>query len=223
MKTLTDPTRVDYELAIDIQDALREDEQLSADVLDVTVVNGLATLSGTVQSFRRKALAIDIAESIRRCRGVIDRIAVQPPGRLTDEEVASNVRAALDAHADVTKEVITVSVNRGVVTLRGHVASRWERELAADIALGARGVREAKNLLLVDLSNKIEDEALTNTIQFAISRTGGLQHIPIKVAVNANTAVLSGSVAELWQRRKAEDVASRFRVTEIQNEIVVGA
>jgi osmotically-inducible protein OsmY len=116
----------------------------------------------------------------------------------------------------------TQSVKTGVVTLQGHVAGRWERDLAEDLALGARGVREVHNLLLVDLGSKIEDEALMHNIQHAISCTSGLQETQIRVAVHASTAILSGEVPELWQRIKAERVASRFRVTEIKNEIVVG-
>lgn len=214
-------TRVDMELAVLIKDAITQDDRLSADSIDVTVVDGVATLSGKVQSHRRRSLAVDIAESIRGCRGVNDRIVVDPPGVMTDEEIAGHVRGVLDSNADVTKEVITVTVKGGVVTLQGHVASRWERELAGDLALSARGTRRLRNLLLVDLAGKIEDEALTRNIQYAISRTGGLQNTGIRVAVNAYTAVLSGEVVELWQRKKAESVASRFRVTEIRNEIVV--
>jgi hyperosmotically inducible protein len=216
-----DPPHADDDLGDTIRHALREDERLSADALEVAVSGGVVTLSGTVQSHRRKALAIDIAESIRGCRGVTDRIVVVPPGPLADDEVAENVRAAIDSHADVTKEVITVSATGGVVTLQGNVASRWERELAGDLALGARGVRDVRNLLLVDLSTKIEDQALMTNIQYAISRTSGLEDTRIRVAVNSSTAVLSGEVSEPWQRRRAESVASRFRVTEIRNEIAV--
>lgn len=216
-------TRVDVELATLIHNALVHDDRLSADSIDVTVVDRMATLSGMVQSYRRKSVAIDIAESMHGCRGVVDKLVVSPPGVQTDDDVADNVRMMLDAHADVTKEVITVSVKAGVVTLRGHVASRWERELAGDVALGARGVRDIQNLLLVDLDRKIEDEALTSSIQHAISRTSGLQNTNIRVAVHANTAVLSGAVSAPWQRRKAESVSSRFRITEIVNEIVVPA
>ena len=217
----TKQTRADYELGVVIREALQHDERLSADSIDVTVVDGLATLSGVVQSYRRKLLAIETAESIRGCRGTVDELSVEPPGPLTDEQVGNNVRAALDAHADVTREVITVIVKGGVATLNGHVASRWERELAGDIALGARGVREVNNLLLVDLAGKIEDEALTRTIQYALSRTSGLEGCDVQVAVNSSTAVLSGTVTEPWHRRKAESVVDRYRVTDIRNEIIV--
>lgn len=217
----TDKPKVDVELAIAIRDALMQDDRLSADSLEVAVVDRVATLSGTVQSYRRKLLAIEITESTYGCRGVVDKIVVSPPGLLSDEEIANNVRSALNAHADITKEVITVSVNGGVATLQGYVASRWERDLAGDLALGARGIRGVHNLLLVDLSSKIEDHALTANIQYAISRTSELNNARIRVAVNASTAVLSGDVVEPWQKRTAEKIASRFRVTDIKNDIIV--
>lgn len=218
-KGVTRKVAMDKELAVRIRNALQHDERLSADAVEVIVLDRVATLSGSVQSHRRKMAAVDAAESIHGCRGIIDNIVVSPAGVMRDDDIAANVRKALDSHADVTREVITVSVGAGVVTLQGNVASRWERDLAGDVAFGARGVRDVKNLLLVDLGNKIEDEALTTTIQDAIAHTRGLHDCGIRVAVNANTAVLSGEVKELQQRRHAEAVAARFRVTDIRNEI----
>lgn len=214
-------TRRDVELSLTIREALMKDERLSSDSVGVTVVGGVATLLGTVQSHRRKAIAIDTAESIRGCREVIDEIEVRPPGILDDEVVANNVRAALESSADVTKEVITVSVKSGVVTLEGHVATTWERAVAGDIALGARGVRDVRNMILVDLPRKIDDTVLTTSIHDAMIRSSALQNTSIRVAVSDGAVVLSGTVSEPWQRRRAQRVAERFPVTSVRNEIKI--
>jgi osmotically-inducible protein OsmY len=211
----------DEELVGRIKHALLLNETLSEHPIQVTAANGIVTLEGAVQTHRRKLAAHDIAASFDGCRGVLNELKVEPPGPLPDHDVANHVRAALDAHADITKEVITVSVTGGMATLNGRVGSNWERILAEDIALSARGVRGVQNHVIVDLPGEIEDEALSREIQDALSITRGLREADIQVAVAANTAVLSGEVTALWQKEAADSVVRRFRVTNVRNEILV--
>jgi osmotically-inducible protein OsmY len=199
------------------------DERLSAHSFDVTVLRGVVTLRGTVQSYRRKLAAIEIVESIRGCRSIVDGITVVPAVTLEDDTIAEDVRRALETHADITKEVITVSVRDGIVRLEGRVASAWERALARDVALGVLGVRDVKDLLLVDLKGKIEDEALMRNIQSAISESSELRDSDIRVAVTGSTAVLSGEAPDLWRKRRAEEIANRFRVASVRNEVLVNS
>ena len=211
----------DVELAVAVRESLMRDDRLSAHSIDVSVVKGVVTLRGDVSSYRRKLAAIEIVESIDGCRDIVDGITVIPSVSIPDTEIAENVRRALETHADITKEVITVSARSGNVKLEGRVASTWERALARDVALGVRGVRGVTDLLLVDLGGKIEDEALMRNIQAAISESNELKDTNVRVAVTASTAVLSGEVPALWKKRRAEEIASRFRVTRVRNDVVV--
>jgi osmotically-inducible protein OsmY len=211
----------DKTLCEQIRQAFMLDDRLSEQPIEVAVLNGTATLTGTVQSHNRKLAAQLIATSIEGCRGVVNELQVEPPGHLLDERIAEYVRAALDAHADITKETVTVSVSNGAVTLNGSVGSHWERTLAEDLALGCKGVCTVKNLLVMNLGGQIEDEALCREIQASLAYTRGLRDTDLRVAVNGDTAVLSGEVPELWQKEAAETVAKRFRVSCVRNEIVV--
>jgi osmotically-inducible protein OsmY len=197
------------------------DERLSAHSINVGVVKGVVTLRGTVQSYRRKLAAVENVESIPGCRDIVDGITVVPTKSVPDDEIAENVRIALDAHAEITKEVITVSASSGVVKLEGRVASTWERALARDIALGVRGVSEVNDILLVDLGGKIEDEALMRNIQAAISEASELRDANIRVAVTGGKAVLSGEAPDLWRKRRAGEIANRFRASDVRNDIIV--
>jgi osmotically-inducible protein OsmY len=152
---------------------------------------------------------------------VENQLSVVPPGPVSDTRIAEYVRAALDAHADLTSETIAVSASAGAVTLSGSVASHWERTLAEDVALGSKGVNAVKNLLMVSLDEQIEDEALCREIQATLAYTRGLRDTDIRVAVNGNAAVLSGEVPALWQKEMAETVTRRFRVSTVRNEIIV--
>jgi osmotically-inducible protein OsmY len=150
----------DEKLAALIERAILEDGRLSQQPIEVIAKDRIATLKGTVQSYRRKLVAHEIAASFEACRDVVNEIRVEPARVIPDEEVARHVRAALHAHADITGEVVAVSVSNGTVTLMGNVAGEWERTLAEDVALAAIGVRSVRNLLVFDHAREIEDEAL---------------------------------------------------------------
>jgi osmotically-inducible protein OsmY len=204
-----------------IKHAFMRDARLSEQPIDVAVHQGTATLTGTVQTHNRKLAAQLVAASVEGCRGVVNDLQVKPPGHLSDERVAEYVRGALNSHADVTRETITVSASNGVVTLSGSAASHWERTLAEDLALGSKGVCAVKNLLVVNLDEQIEDEALCREIQAALAYTRGLRNANVSVSVDGATAVISGTVPSLWQKETAEAAVRRFRVSHIRNEITV--
>jgi len=212
---------VDRKLIEAIRNAMRKDERLSGQSIDVLAKNGVVELVGTVHSYRRKLAAQEIASTFEGCRDVVNRLVVKPPCVVPDEDVTNGVRAALDAHADITKEVITVSVSSGTVTLRGQVRSNWERLLAEDVALSVRGVRKVENALFVDPMGRVEDEAMSYEIKEALSSARGLKDADVHVAVTGDLAVLSGTVQALWQKETASLVARRFPVRTVRNDMVV--
>jgi osmotically-inducible protein OsmY len=211
----------DQQLAELIRTAFIHDDRLSAQPVEVLVDNGVVTLRGTVQSFRRKLAAQEIAGQFEYVRDVQNHLLVEPAAGTADIEVAEHVRSALGAHADVTQEAITVAVEGGNVTLTGHVGSTWERAQAEDVARSARGVREVNNLLMVDALEAVAEEQLGEQIRAAFAHTRGLRDAEIHVAVSDAAVVLSGEVENLWQKQMAQSVAERFRLVRLRNEILV--
>jgi osmotically-inducible protein OsmY len=211
----------DAKLAKRINQAIRKDDRVSAQPIEVVVSEGLVTLDGNVQSYRRKLAAQEIAASFDDCKDVINNLAVEPVGPIQDETVADNVRNALKSNADVPVQSITESVTAGKVNLSGSVENNWERLLAEDVARSARGVKEVHNYLLVDTRSAVTDQELAGEIQEAFRHTRGLRLANVKVAYSGNTVVLSGNVEKLWQKEMAETVAKRFRCWELRNEITV--
>ncbi|NNM24398.1 MAG: BON domain-containing protein [Phycisphaerales bacterium] len=213
-------TTTDQLLCDQVERALRRDERLSSQPLEIAVEDGVVHLTGSVQSYRRKLAAHEIASSFDACRDVINELAVSPV-IVPDQQVADGVRAALDAHADITRETITVTARNGVVTLGGHAHAPWERMTAQDVAMACRGVRDVDNQILVDRSTTEKDENLASDILDALRVGRGLSDADLHVAVNEAAIVLSGSVRTLGQKQTADAIARRFRPWIVRNEIRV--
>ena len=176
--------------------------------IEISVKDGIVCLTGTVQFYGRAVAAYEVAASVPGVREVSKRLVVEPPGNLADDEVANYVRAALDAHAEVLKEAMTVSVCGGVATLEGHCP----RRLAVCPRRGYRplartGVRDVHNQLAVIFDQQINDEEISYTIQSAIRHLCGRSGTDIKVAVSDRAVVLSGTVGMLPTKEHAERLA----------------
>ena len=133
----------DRKLEEAVRKAMVYDKRLSAQPIEISVKDGIVCLTGTVQFYGRAVAAYEIAASMPGVREVSKHLVVKPPADLPDDDVANYVRAALNAHAEVIKEAITVSVSGGVATLEGNVRDTWQQALAEDIARSARGPRRA--------------------------------------------------------------------------------
>ena len=135
----------DHELKESVRKAMVYDKRLSAQPIEIYVKDAVVYFTGTVQSYRRAVAAYEVAASMPGVRGIEKHLVVEPPGNPPDEDIANHVRAALDAHAEVIKAAITVSVSAGLVTLEGSVRDAWQYAIAEDIALGTRGTRRAQS------------------------------------------------------------------------------
>lgn len=140
-------TYPDAELAQWIEDTMLMNPRLSSQPIQVSADDGVVTLEGRVQTHERKQVALAIAGAHPACRRVIDKVRVVPPGKLSDDAIAENARAALDTLADSVRQAAKLSVSGGVVTLRGTVPTEWERAVAEDVVLAAPGVRQVVNTL----------------------------------------------------------------------------
>jgi osmotically-inducible protein OsmY len=208
-------------LQSNVESTLLNDPRLSLHPIEISVSDGTITLRGNVQSHRRKLLAQQITASHDGVQAVRNQLVVSPPEPITDDEVADQVRLALDSCADVTKETVTVSVVAGKATLQGTVGNIWEQAVADDVARSVRGVRDVINLLTVDKQCKIDDHELANSIKAALRRDRGLRGLELGVAVDDNVVTLTGRVPHLWQREAAEAVTRQFGLLHTRNDIEV--
>jgi len=211
----------DLDLTRLIETALDDDESLSAEAIKVSVAIGRVTLEGSVPTYGQKMAADALAASCDGVRDITNRLIVEPSELIPDEQIAANVRAAIDFSMDVDGDVIAILVRDGVVTLRGCVGSRWEQASAENAARSAAGVRAVRSSLALNRVDERVDKLSAKDIESILARVRGLQDAKITAAASNGEVVLYGEVHAARQKRTAESVVRLLGMSRVRNGIIV--
>lgn len=115
--------------------------------VEVNVRDGVATLTGTVADEAHRRLAEESVASLNGVRKVDNRIQVISEG--SDAWIALTIRTLLLGRRDLSLTHTDVDVQDGVVTLRGTVDSRAQKERTAEYVKKISGVRGVRNELQI--------------------------------------------------------------------------
>jgi osmotically-inducible protein OsmY len=143
---------------------------------------------------------------------------------MTDRELQQHVQNALEFEPSIEATAIGVSIDNGIVTLRGDVGTFHEKQTAERITLGVFGVRGLANDLVVRPTNGYartdsdiaRDAATSLELNFVVPREN------VTVSVTDGWLTLKGQVA--WQYQKnaaAHAVRDLAGVLGVSNHIVV--
>jgi osmotically-inducible protein OsmY len=121
---------------------------------------------------------------------------------MTDKDLKHNVERALEWEPSIDAGDIGVSVDAGVVTLRGNVASYAEKLTAERVALAIYGVKGLANDLVVHLSSLFQrtDTEIAHAAVDALRWNALLPRDRITVTVANGWLELQGTVD--WQYQK---------------------
>ncbi len=142
-------TPTDSDLWNDVDRALRWNPNIDTTRISITVLDGVVTLEGTVDSLWKKSHAERVAADVAGVVSVENRLAVVPTRKLTDEAIATDIVDALKRNVLVDAENVDVRVANGVVTLIGSVPNLAARRSARDIALRTAGVLDVRENLSI--------------------------------------------------------------------------
>ncbi len=194
----------DDELAAEISEDMFFDDAVPAHRVNVMVENGIVTLEGRVRTLRADERAVQIAESMRGTKSVIDRLEVEPPAR-TDREVQTDIEDALRADPVADAFDIGVSVHDGTATLSGVVGLHEERLLARQVVAGVRGVRSVDTHdVVVDYQADRPDVEIARDIESRLRNDLSVDDALIDVTVNDGDVTLAGTVGSVAEMREAE-------------------
>jgi len=139
-------SREDADLRGDVLRALTLDVFVPADV-DASVVDGLVTLTGTVDWQYQRDDAELVAGSVPGVIDVFDEITLRKTPKAA--AVKDDIRKAFKRNARLDADDLSVSTSNGTVTLDGPVSSWAEHDEAVAAAWAAPGVTEVNDNILV--------------------------------------------------------------------------
>lgn len=192
----------DTKIATGLEEALRLEEGIQAQLIDVTCDNGVVNLSGVVYNLMDKNRAAKVAESIRGVRAVINTIEVVPEFR-PDSNIFRSVQDALQDDPAADPYDIKVDVTDGMVSLSGNVNSWQDKELAGEVASGVRGVKNVVNDININYVDKRSDTEIQEAIQSRLRADVWTDAPLVAVNVNKGNVKLSGTVGSALERKYA--------------------
>lgn len=198
-----DRTSIDDE---DIAVALRQ--RLGRDgAIDVEVVHGVATLTGTVDHLLARRHATEIAAHTRGVVAVDDRLDVRPTQR-ADDEIEHDVARALALHPSTAGSRLDAQVRESHAYVDGRVDTIAAHRIALELAAGVRGVSAVTSSVLVVPALERGDDALRADVFARLLSDVRVDPRGIEVQVDEGRIVLLGVVGSEAERRIAERIAS---------------
>jgi len=138
-------------------------EPLGIKDLDISVSDGVATLSGTATSFATRVRAEEIVGTVLGATRVINRLRPRNAPSATDD---ASLRRALVKYLGDFREYpypgeIEVDVKGGTARLTGRVPLYLARQQAGTMAVLVGGIREVDNRIVVDPSLQGQSTTVT--------------------------------------------------------------
>jgi hyperosmotically inducible protein len=142
-----------------------------------------------------------------------------------DSWITSKAKMKLVADKRTKARHIKVETERGVVTLRGKVASGEERAAAEEVTRGVDGVKGVRNTLEIvpEMKRKAadaRDDQISKTVRDRFDADGQLQGASIRVRADNGMVTLMGTVPNVQLKDRAADLARKVPgVRAVRNEL----
>ncbi len=220
--------KTDEQLQHDVMEEIKWDPRLKsvATQIGVTAKDGVITLSGEVDTYRKKIAAEHAAQRVEGVKIVAVDIQVNLEGNMskTDIEIARAVCESLKWNSSVNEDNIEVKVENGWVFLDGTVEWEFQRKIIEGTVHELTGVRGVTNRIIVTSKLNVNQEEVKEKIASAFHRSAAIDSSSIKVDVFGSKVKLYGKVRTWIERQEAEEAAwSSPGVVEVDNKIKVDA
>jgi len=218
-------TITDEKIKRDIRDQFDWDSRVDVSDIKVEVSDGRVNLSGKVTGHTAREAAATIAGAIPGVLTVNNHIAVLYPAHVsipTDPEILAALMNALKVSPAIDESKIQLSVDKGIVTIKGTVDSLWKMSKVENTAYDVLGVVEVVNELAVVPTTTLRDEQIAQSIQSAFERNRHIDPDTVTARVVNGKVILSGSQPNWMAHQNVIDIV-RYSpgVNEMVDEIKI--
>ena len=212
-------TSVDMSLRDAIVRQLEWEPGVDASMIGVTAQDGVATLSGYVDTYAAKLAAERAARRVYGVKAIANELEVRLSHERIDPDIARDALDALKNHVDVPPG-IGVTVREGHITLTGSVEWMFQKHEAERAVKYMRGVRGVFNK--ISITTRISPKDVQKRITEALHRHADLDARRIQVEAEGGRVILTGNVRS-W-REKDDAVLAAWAapgVTAVESRINV--
>lgn len=198
------------------------DPGVDATHVDVAARGGVITLTGYVSCYAEKKNAEQAAKRVANVKAVVNEIEVRllPTLQRSDADIAESALTGLRLNANISGELVKLSVENGWIALDGEVDWRYQRTAAEGALKHMIGVKGIVNRITIKSGALAAD--IKSRIRSALLRNAQLDANRIVVNVSGGRAILDGEVMSWAEREQAEEAAWRApEITEVVNNIHV--
>lgn len=214
--------KTDSEIQKNVMEELKWKPFLKASEIGVAVKKGVVTLSGTVDTYRKKIEAEAAAKKVIGVKAVAEDIEVKlsSNGKRNDTDIAEAVLNALKWNSSVQDDKIKVKVEDGWVTLEGEAEWEYQKHsarYAVENLLGVVGL--TNNIKIISKINPVD---IKQKISSAFLRSATIDSERINVKTTGNVVTLNGKVRSYAEKKEAENVAWQAAgVNKVENNLEI--
>jgi osmotically-inducible protein OsmY len=217
--------RTNEELRADVMEEIEWNPELKnvATQIGVACKDGVITLTGAVDSYRKKISAEETAQKVSGVKVVASEIEVkiQGMGKQTDTDIAEAVKNALRWNSAVAHDQVEVKVDKAWVYLSGNVDWQYQKESAQQSVENLVGVAGVVNSISLK-SRSIDTNDIKVKIAAAFHRSASVDSSAIQIETVGPKVILYGKVSSWAEKKEAEKIAWLSPgVVTVENQIEV--
>ena len=193
--------KTDAQLQQDIIAELKWEPAVDATQIGVEVVGGVATLSGSVESYAQKWNAQRAAQRVFGLQALAMELKVNLSAyaQRTDADIARSATEVLGWTGSVPTDSVKVLVEDGWVTLSGEVPWQYQRQDAAHAVRFLAGVTGLSNQ--IGIRAAVSADGVKDQVEAALKRRAISDAQNIHVNVQGTDVTLTGTVHS-WAERE---------------------
>lgn len=184
--------------------------------------NGTIIIKGKVPSFYDKLRIFDIATTVPGVHAIRNMITVDTP-TLPNKIIQANIMEEIKLTNSILEpDRINVSVDNGLVILRGEVSYYREKLQAESIASWQKGVKGVENEIKVLTNKQAREDDNIKIVLHEILKN----HFPfdkdVTINVNHGEVTLTGNAYRLWDKEHiSHEFSNVIGVKKVINHLVV--
>ncbi|MEE4364556.1 MAG: BON domain-containing protein [Desulfotignum sp.] len=200
---LTEAKLTDADIENAVERQLLSDQAIPAYRITLTCTDGVVSLHGTVSNILAKERALEITETVKGVKSVINLIEVSVFQDKSDTRLQKDVVEALRMNPATNIFNIAVTVDKKKVSLTGTVDSYREKQLAETVAKGISGIRSIENNITISYSAQRSDSQIQAEIEEGLLWDALVDHQLVEVKVKNGKVTLAGTIGSAAEKTRA--------------------